>query len=239
MLPVYDLLCFRIINFTGSNVAIQYIICKTEIVLICLAAQTVDRNFLDKRFRKPEIAPYSLDFLNGKLRKRTEIAGRVAVSCRISYPVLRKIACVYNSSVHGLRDRIYNSHSYSRGKVDRALLRQIKRNSIFQTVNRISYIYRVVSDPEMITQKMCHVDISLISVRHKDSYNPVTSKRLDTKRRRYRRILASGDTENGVAPLPVFLEKITYPLYTFIFCLRCIKHTVTPLFEVFLSRLQG
>ena len=121
--PVDPLLYFRIVQDPCPKIVIQFGIREPEIFFVGPAGKTVDRRLFDQDLRQPEHPADSFDLLHGQMRAGAEVSGSVAVTGRISDPVLGEVAGVGDPSVVALCDRIKGCHTDPCRQIDPALLR--------------------------------------------------------------------------------------------------------------------
>ena len=148
------------------------------------------------------------------MRAGAEIAGIVAVACRVAHPVLRQIAGVRHASVVALRHGVERRHADTRRQILAALLRQLERDAAHHAVDRVLDVDHKTADAEVIRQKIRHVDVVLLAVGHQHADHAVFAERLDAQRRYDRAVLAAGNADHGVAARTVFFKEFPDPFHT-------------------------
>ena len=97
---VDESLCSRILADAGSDVTVKYGICKTEIILVRLAAEAVGRSLFHEVDRKTEFFANGNHLADGQASQRSEISSGVTVTCRVTDPVFRQVARICHTAVH-------------------------------------------------------------------------------------------------------------------------------------------
>ena len=214
-----------ILDHAFPDIPVELRIGKAEVFLIGLAAQAVNRCLVDQHIRQSEHAPNGLHLRHRQVAAGAEVAGCIAVPSGIADPVLGEIAGIGHASVMALRHGIQRGHADTRRNVGAGLHGNLKGQMFHDTFDRILHIDFVMLNSQMINQKICHVNIMLVSAGHQHADHAVFPQRFHAQCSHNGAVLAAGNPDNGIASLAVFLKEIPDPLNHCIPGLFRIKHS--------------
>ena len=231
-------LLLLVVALAGQDIVIQHAVGEAKLVLIAHAAESVRRSLPDQLLRQTQDSPDLKDLMHQKVRKRTEIAGCVAVLGRIADIILGSVAGVDNTAAVGqiLRDRVQSCHADPGRQIDLGFARhlspaadllklRILLQSFFQRVSRCPDVDLHIGNLQRVDQKLTVGNIRLHTARHQDAHDTVFSQSLGAQSRRDAGVLAARNADDCAAGRSVRREIVADPLYDLIFCLfRIFQH---------------